>query len=130
MILQRRWSWLFWGWMLMFVACGTPVTESPKSGALQIEMMMPEMPAKVGKNIIHIQVKDAQGKMVPGCVLKVMPNMAAHGHGSSQESVISEEGKGHYHAEVFFQMKGSWDVMIRAEQGTEFGEKVFPISVP
>lgn len=111
------------------LACGTPTNTDPKQGALQLTVGLEASPAKVGANTLHIEVKDAQGQMLEGCKVTVTPNMPAHGHGSSKEVTMQEHEKGHHHAEVYFQMKGAWEVKVRAEKGSDFAEKTLAVDV-
>lgn len=114
-----------WAW----VGCGTPTKTDPKEGTLQLTVALEASPAKVGANTLHVHVKDAQGQMLEGCKLTISPNMPAHGHGSSKEVTLKEEEKGHFQAEVYFQMKGAWEVKVRAEKGSDFAEKTLPVDV-
>ncbi|MCB9640576.1 MAG: FixH family protein [Myxococcales bacterium] len=115
--------------VLFVAACGTPSTGNNTEGTLQVSAAFADATVSVGENKLHIQVNDAQGQALSGCTLTVQPQMSIHGHGSSQAPVISEEATGHFHVKVFFQMKGPWEIKVRAEHGELFGEKIMQVDV-
>lgn len=109
--------------LLPLAACGAD--DDTDHGSLQITAHLEPDPPRVGPNALHIQVLDAAGDPVEGATLTVEPFMPAHGHGSSEDPVVTEQGGGHYRADpITFTMPGQWEVTIEARADGERGKLV------
>jgi hypothetical protein len=87
-------------------------------------------PAQLGRNILTVQINGANGIPVTGATLQVVPFMTTHGHGSSENPVVTENGAGSYTAQrVTFTMSGTWRVTLTATSGALSGTKVLYYSV-
>ncbi|WP_373044348.1 FixH family protein [Vulgatibacter sp.] len=112
---------------LLLAACGADSDEKtePLTGALQIETHVDPDPPAVGQNTLHVQVSDAAGAPVSGAVVRVVPFMPAHNHGSSETPVVTDNGDGSYTATpVTLTMPGTWEVTITAKAGDADGRLV------
>jgi len=109
---------------LALAACGSEDDPSD-AGTLAIEAHVEPDPPRVGTNTLHLTIHDADGAPVTGAAVSVEALMPAHGHGSTEKPVITEQGGGAYTAApLTLQMPGRWEVTIRATAGGESGERV------
>ena len=83
-------------------------------------------PPERGGNLFDMMIRDAQGEALEGATVTVTAAMPDHGHGSTEDAVVSESGEpGEYHADpVYFQMGGYWSVSVRVEAKDGFDEEV------
>ncbi len=84
-------------------------------GTLAITAALDALPAQVGRNTMTVQLRDGDDLPVGGASLVVMPEMPAHGHGSTEEPIVVDQGAGIYAvSQVTFTMPGAWVVQINA----------------
>lgn len=103
-------------------SCDTEDGASDAPAALEVAFTIDPDPPVVGKNKLHITVKDADGADVAGAKVTVKLSMPAMGHGSTEDPVVSEVGGGKYDAApITFQMAGSWLVRVDASHGGATG---------
>lgn len=82
-------------------------------------------PARLGRHVVNLDVKDARESPVRGALVTIDPEMPSMGHGSSEQAVVSELGRGAYQAcPVTLQMPGPWVVTIKAARGGASGVRV------
>ena len=73
-----------------------------------------------GQNELMIHLMDADGAAVAGAALAVEPWMPAHGHGSPEDPVVTEDGDGMYTVtNLVYSMPGHWEVRIDIEAGQQ-----------
>ncbi|MCB9556612.1 MAG: FixH family protein [Deltaproteobacteria bacterium] len=114
---------------LACTACGSDESEI-NSGAFEITAALESSPAAVGRNTLMVTLKDSAGAPVEGATLVVDPQMLMHGHGSTEQVVVSEMSAGVYKCTpLTFQMPGMWQVTIDAKKGELTGRKVFSFEV-
>jgi nitrogen fixation protein FixH len=115
--------------LIALTACGTPKEHNHADHWLTINAKMAASPVTTGEQILEIELKDKEGNGVTGATVKVKPHMPAHGHGSSKESTVQDEGSGKYKATVMFQMPGAWEIRIDAVKGEEHGDTKLNVTV-
>jgi hypothetical protein len=129
--------------LLLAAACGGdshpddphphPTGDAPGlsvTGELRFALATEPAPPRMGQNDITLTVTDAHGAPQTGCALTVTPWMPAHGHGSTQQPVVSALGEGRYLATpVTFQMAGQWELRVQATCGALSGSAVAVVSV-
>ncbi len=99
-------------------------------GALRLTARCEPEPPRVGDNVLHITLRDAEDKGIAGATVTVDPQMPAMGHGSSAKAAVQDQGDGEYLASpVRFQMAGDWQVTVRASVGGKDIDEVFAYSV-
>ena len=79
-------------------------------------------PPVAGVASLGIDVADAAtGAAVTDAEIGVTPWMTEHGHGLSEDPVVTELGQGAYEASFTYTMSGTWDltVSIDAEAGAD-----------
>lgn len=102
----------------------------PEDGAFIVAAAWNPDPPAVGQNTLTLTVTDASGAAVTGATVVVDPQMPTHGHGSSEDPVITEVGAGVYTATpVTFQMPGAWEITVDATLGDDHGTLVIDLTV-
>lgn len=78
-------------------------------------------PPTSGQALLRVAVAEAGGGPVEGAQLTVIPWMPEHGHGVSQEPVVTELGGGEYEAGWSYVMPGYWElaVQVHGPAGTD-----------
>lgn len=91
---------------------------------LHIDTEWPEA-VKTGQNTLKIHLRDHDDAPITGATIVVDPQMPIHGHGSSEDPVVTELGEGNYEAfPVTFTMPGPWVVHVTATAKDEAGQTV------
>jgi len=74
----------------------------------------------VGSNMVTLIIRDASsGTAIEGAMVKVVPWMSMHGHGSPKETHVKEKGNGVYEVDnLYYTMEGSWDLLIAIQKGS------------
>ena len=107
---------------LTLLACGDPA-EHAAPGTLTVRVRTESAAPALGENVMLVEVDDAEGAPLAGAAVTLSSWMPAHGHGSPDETVVTETSPGHYRAApVTLHMPGTWEITVRAESGAEFGE--------
>src|SRR5690606_14419014 len=113
-----RMKYLLLALPLLLAGCGGDTNDD--AGSLRIEAQVDPAPPRIGRNALHIQVRDAAGDPVEGATVTVDPFMPIHGHGSTETPVVTEIGGGAYTADpLTLHMPGAWEVTISAEKDGE-----------
>jgi nitrogen fixation protein FixH len=118
---------------LALPGCGGGEAGEPQVtyATLELSAAISPDPPGVGRHTMRIEVRDAQGAPVSGAKVTVVPSMPAHGHGSTEQPAVTEEGEGSYLAHpVTFQMPGGWEVQLLASTDTARGKRVLRFDVP
>lgn len=82
-------------------------------------------PPRTGRTDYAVTLTDAAGAPLEGATLTFVPFMPAHGHGTSQPTVVEEIGGGAYRATVFYNMVGRWELTVGVVAGTLSDELEF-----
>jgi YtkA-like len=87
------------------------VTMASDSGALVLEMRSSPQPPVRGQDAAELRFTDSAGAPVDGLTLTVVPWMPAHGHGTSVQPVVTEEGPGVFIVQpLYLYMAGQWEL--------------------
>jgi nitrogen fixation protein FixH len=123
-------AWM--GLVLGAAACtGGGEDPSAQDGDLDVAAAFDPAPPAAGRNTLVVDVADAAGNPVAGTTVVVDAQMPAHGHGSTEEPVVQEDGPGRYVAfPVTFQMAGSWVVTVTATTGQQTGQVDLEVEIP
>ncbi len=90
-----------------------------------VEIRTSPYPPVKGNNWIQYRISDAAGTAVTGLPLDVLPWMPAHGHGTSVQPRIEDQGAGFYLCrDVFFYMAGHWE--LRSTLGPGGADAIVP----
>ncbi len=131
MMPARRWTTLLAALTLTtlaFIASCAADLDEP-AGTLTVSAHFSEA-AKVGQNTLMITVKDAASAAVSDATVTIDPQMPAHGHGSSETAVVTDNGDGSYTASpVTLQMSGAWTIGVAASKGADIGTTTFDVSL-
>ncbi len=112
---------LFLGLAMGLVSCGDEEVETPADTGeagltLTIHATIDPDPPLVDQNTMDIHVTDSAELGVEGCEITVDPQMPAHGHGSPEVPVVTDQGSGTYKAfPVTLSMPGTWEITVEAE---------------
>lgn len=91
------------------------LTKTGKAGTSFVLVAGDPAPPQRGMNTWTLKVTDAAGKALAGATLGVKPFMPQHGHGSSQEPQIQDNGDGTYTiGNLYLFMPGLWTITITA----------------
>lgn len=113
--------------LFLLAGCGEPATTETGDFAFVVE---PEAALVVGRNALVIELSDTDGQPVDEAQLVLHTEMPAHGHGSTEDAVISPLGGGRYRAfPVTLFMPGRWVIGIHAEAGAARGDFALEVDV-
>jgi len=110
------------------------MTETSSGGRFVTTLMtsMPAPPAQ-GSDDWMIQVADTSGSPVDGLSIVVTPFMPDHGHGTSVQAVVTDQGNGVYSlAPLYLFMEGYWTVTLNFQGGAAgvADSVMFPVCIP
>ncbi|MCA9668169.1 MAG: FixH family protein [Myxococcales bacterium] len=126
--LGRPWAVAFAFAALIGCGAGDGGSTDIESGDMRLTVQLASV--VVGQNRMMIEVADLAGAMIEGVGLAVDPQMATHGHGSTEVPLVSERGGGHYEAfPVTFQMPGAWEITVSATAGALSAKKTIHVTV-
>jgi plastocyanin len=95
-----------------------------EKGLYSVEMSIPGKRLKVGVNSLDIIIHDKDDRDVTGAEITFTPWMPEMGHGSFEDPVIVERGKGIYTVEnIVLVMGGHWEIRINVKKG-EIEDKI------
>lgn len=98
--------------LAILVACAEPEPDTTVTGAYTLDLAFSPDPPQVGRLEIGLDVTDALGEPVPGCVVDVRSWMPEHGHGGATDpSLVASEG-GHYDLDWTCGMAGHWELTV------------------
>jgi|GEM_PF-1502292 len=102
---------------------GSPaVTVASASGGLSIDVWWSPAQPIVGYDATQLAISDANGALVSGLVLTIVPWMPAHGHGASVAPTITETSPGTYVATPLdFFMAGEWELRTAITNAADGG---------
>lgn len=122
-------SVLLLGAAMCLVGCESAEQGDSSQGTLLVTATVVGTPV-VGQNVMAISISDAKGEPLKGAILKVDPQMPAHGHGSTEVAKATDAGDGTYKASpVTLQMKGFWRITVTATHGSEFGSTTVDLTL-
>lgn len=117
---SRMRPFVFVALVLHLAACAAtppdPISLTSDSGAFALVLTF-EAPVTVGSNAFDLYVTDPSGQPVSGLTVGIVPWLPAHGHGASKPTAVSEQSKGHYRVDSFFQMAGTWELRMTLNSG-------------
>jgi Cu(I)/Ag(I) efflux system membrane fusion protein len=122
--------------LALLAACGKSKTASSDAlhaGDLLVEIALDPDPPRAGDNVLHVTVKDAQGKPVDGARLGLVYDMPAMGtmpemKGNGEPKPV---GRGKYDVSYSLSMLGDWYVTLGIEApGHAPAELRFKVSPP
>lgn len=123
-------KWLIPIVLILAAACGgSSDNDDDDAQGLQITAEF-EAPPQAGRNVLLVEIRDEVGQPVASASVTVDPQMPSHGHGSTEDPVVTEIANGLYRAEpVTFQMPGPWVVGIHAESEGRTGFLALEVDV-
>lgn len=100
-----------------------------EKGLFLIEVNIDKEVLRVGEiRSIKLIVRDAYGNGVDGADIKATPWMTEHGHGSSKQTEVMGKGGGIYIVEnLYFTMKGKWDLIIEIKHKGKDDSALIPL---
>jgi hypothetical protein len=82
------------------------------AGKLRIELRTSPQPPAVGNDDVQLAITDPSGSPLDGLTVAVKPWMPAHGHGTSETTVVAEGGGKYLVTNVYLYMSGVWQLQI------------------
>lgn len=108
------------------------LAKDSSKGTFRVELMDAEpAPPQKRTNVWMIHLSDAQAAHLSGVDVRVTPRMPEHGHGSTEQTAVTDLGDGMYELNpVFLHMAGYWVIEISVTQGgqTDTAEYEFCIT--
>jgi len=107
------------------MGCGAAEQSAGTSKFFKLKLSFEPEPPTVGRNVLFLRLSDKDGQPLKDAKVRLTLEMPAHGHGSSEQPSVEEEGDGQYKFfPVTFQMPGSWVLTfhIQAHQQQELVE--------
>ena len=113
--------------LLGALACSSPPSQPPdassfpsqplasitgSSGKVHIDLRTSPQPPAVGNDDVQLAITDASGAPLDGLTVAVKPFMPAHGHGTSQTTVMAQGGGKYLVTDVYLYMSGVWQMQI------------------
>ncbi len=97
-------------------------TVASTSGRFRIQVWWSPAQPTVGYDATQLAIVDANGSLVSGLALTIVPWMPAHGHGASVQPTVTEASPGTYIATPLdFFMAGQWELRTAITSSTDGG---------
>jgi len=83
------------------------------AGQAHIEVRSWPQPPVRGGNSVQLAISDGSGAPIDGLTVGVVPWMPSHGHGTSVQPAITDDGSGVFVASpIYLYMAGQWELRI------------------
>ena len=107
--------------------------ETSASGTY-VATLMASVPAPPiqGNDTWTVQIATAAGAPAGGLTIGVVPFMPDHGHGTSIQAIVTDQGSGVYQmAPLYLFMEGYWTITLNLQGGSAAPDSVmFPVCIP
>ncbi|MEM1007390.1 MAG: FixH family protein [Myxococcota bacterium] len=130
-MLLKHWVW-FGGMLCGLLSCSTGVNRRSVSTErfLTIRSTMSPEQSVTGQNTMFLTLRSKDGTPFEDAKIQVIPDMPQHGHGSSEQSIVTPMGDGEYKVfPVTFQMPGAWQIRIQVNVQGKVQQEVFSVDV-
>ncbi len=103
---------------------GQEASEAITAGPLRLYISLPDGSAKVGRNLIRLQVDRADGTPVSGADVRAVAEMPAMGSMPPMRAAadVGETGPGQYQAQLELSMSGEWPLAVDIAYTDEAGQ--------
>ncbi len=124
--------------VVLFLSLAACTSETVESQAVEMwsgnedcqgEFLPDPDPPRAGQTDYMVTLTDPDGAPIEGATLDIEPWMPAHGHGTRREPEVHDMGSGHYHAIIYYNMGGHWEITVEVETASMRDTFVFPQEV-
>jgi len=132
-VFKRRLPLVFFILLSFFLFGLTMQQDTTEQGLYFVSLEFTGTQVKVGKNSMKLFIGDRRTKasVKDKLDIEIVPWMPSHEHGTTEQAIIKEMGKGVYSVEgVNLSMPGLWEIYVRINKGKK-GEDtaVFNVNV-